>query len=170
MPTSIFLLCSLLARWNFGVFFMLGENTITSSLGTKSAAICARQGDQPKRLVVNKGLIQYVMISEIIQVGFYPTRRSWLFQEDLLWHFLLASVFMQSCSSPGPVFTLLQLHVLAFAEICHHSVYTKISAQTDFIFTWLAIKTHPLTSGSPAGWRTWEGKMPFIPALQSWSF
>jgi len=51
-----------------------------------------------------------------------------------------------------------------------YSVYPKIPAQTDFVFKWLAIKPHALTSRSPAEWRGWEGKMPFIPALQSWSF
>lgn len=105
--------------------FVLGENAITSSSGTKWAHVCASQGDQPKRLGVNKGLIQNIMVSEIILVGFYPTRRAWLFQEALLWHFLLACVFVQTCFVPGPVFTPLPWHVLAFAEICHLQCLSK---------------------------------------------
>lgn len=96
--------------------FVLWENAITSSSGVKWAHICASQGDQPRRQGRNKGSIQNTMVSEIIQVGFYLTSRAWLFQEGLLWHFLLACVFMQTCSVPGPVFALLPWRVLAFAE------------------------------------------------------
>lgn len=109
------------------------------------------------------------MVSELIQVGFYPTRRSWLFQEDLLWHYHPACVLMQTCSLPGTALSHSQDMFLLLLKSTIYSVYPKIPAQ-DFIFKCLTIKTHLLTSWSPAEWRGREGKMCFITGLQSWSF
>lgn len=110
------------------------------------------------------------MVSEWFQMDFYPTRRVWLFQEGRLWHFLPACVLMQTWSLPGAALPHFQDMVLLLLKSIICSLYPKVSAQNDFIFKQLTIKTHLLTSWSPAEWRGREGKMPFIPALQSWSF
>lgn len=98
------------------------------------AHVWVSQGDQPKRLGVNKSLIQNILVSAVIQWGFYPTRRAWLFQECLLWHFFLACVFMQTCSVSEPVFTPFPWHVLAFAEIHHLQCLSKDTC-TDLLYS-----------------------------------
>lgn len=74
------------------------------SSGTKWPHVCASHGDQPERLCANKGLIQNIVVTEIIQVGIDTARRSWLFWEWLLWYILIACVFRQTCSVPGTAF------------------------------------------------------------------